>query len=47
MNEKGITRRNFLRLSATKGAGALIVPEVVAKVSSSTDTKKKTRYYRR
>lgn len=37
MNEKGITRRNFLRLSATMGAGALIVPEVVAKVSSSTE----------
>lgn len=37
MNKKGITRRNFLRLSATMGAGAFIIPEVRANVSSPTE----------
>jgi predicted aldo/keto reductase-like oxidoreductase len=36
MKKKGINRRNFLRLSATVGAGALFVPEVAASALNSS-----------
>lgn len=41
MNKKGITRRNFLRLSATMGAGVLVLPEVVANVSTQSEMPKR------
>lgn len=42
MKRKGINRRNFLRLSATAGAGALFVPEAIAQVAPSESTKVST-----
>lgn len=39
MNKKGITRRNFLRLSASMGAGTFIAPEVLANTLSETDNR--------
>ncbi|MDR1810933.1 MAG: aldo/keto reductase [Prevotella sp.] len=37
MERKGINRRNFLRLSATIGAGALLAPEAAASALNNSD----------
>jgi len=40
MEKKGVNRRDFLRLSATVGAGAILIPETTASSLNHTCTKK-------
>lgn len=40
MKNKGVNRRDFLRLSATVGAGAILIPETTASTLSKSNVKK-------
>ncbi|MDR2968064.1 MAG: aldo/keto reductase [Tannerellaceae bacterium] len=44
MEKKGVNRRNFLRISATAGAGALLIPGAAASTLNKTETAKKTAF---